>query len=95
MGVSGWGLLYEENKENLEEPRCFTAAEGPEVFKECRDWLMYDGDPLPTSASSGCQKIEPPSFNQKECQELHKQKPKAKQQLAIINVDGIRNVGNF
>ena len=92
VAVSGWGYLYEENKGNSEEPRCFTAAEGPEVFKECLDWFMYDGFAESTDASTGCQKIEPPSFNQKECQQLHKQKPSAKRQLAIIDVDGVRNV---
>ena len=90
VAASGWGVLYEANQDG-KPGECFTTNEGPEMFRECRDWFIQDGEIQETDDRCITNR-DPPSSNQKECQTLHKEIPSAKSQLAKVKVEGEKTV---
>ena len=83
--------LYQDPDQPTNQTRhaeCFTQNGGPEEFKECRDWFIEDGEGYETNSKTGCiTNRDPPSSNQPECNQLHKQHPDSQTQLAVVLKD--------
>ena len=70
---------------------CYTTADGPRKFKECRDWFIQDEEVFETDTRC-MNNMETPSAVQKECKMLHKEIPRTKSQLAKVKVKGRKTV---